>query len=40
MGHMTVVTACAAATDAIGQAMHLIRDGHADIMFTEALKLA
>jgi len=31
---MTVVTACAAATDAIGQAMHLIRDGHADIMFT------
>jgi 3-oxoacyl-[acyl-carrier-protein] synthase II len=32
--NMTVVTACAAATDAIGQAMHLIRDGHADIMFT------
>lgn len=32
--NMTVVTACAAATDAIGQAMHLIRDDHADIMFT------
>ncbi len=32
--NMTVVTACAAATDAIGQAMHLIRDGHADIMFS------
>jgi len=32
--NMTVVTACAAATDAIGQAMHLIRDNHADIMFT------
>lgn len=31
--NMTVVTACAAATDAIGQAMRLIRDGHADIMF-------
>jgi len=31
---MTVVTACAAATDAMGQAMHLIRDGHADIMFS------
>jgi len=32
--NMTVVTACAAATDAIGQAMRLIRDGHADLMFT------
>ena len=32
--NMTVVTACAAATDAIGQAMHLIRDNHAEIMFT------
>jgi len=32
--NMTVVTACAAATDAIGQAMHLIRNDHADIMFT------
>ncbi|GAB6276482.1 MAG: beta-ketoacyl-ACP synthase II [Rectinema sp.] len=32
--NMTVVTACAAATDALGQAMHLIRDGHADIMFS------
>jgi len=32
--NMTVVTACAAATDAIGQAMHLIRDGYADIMFS------
>jgi 3-oxoacyl-[acyl-carrier-protein] synthase II len=32
--NMTVVTACAAATDAMGQAMHLIRDGHADIMFS------
>ena len=31
--NMTVVTACAAATDALGQAMHLIRDDHADIMF-------
>ena len=28
-----VVTACAAATDAIGQAMHLIREGYADMMF-------
>ncbi len=32
--NMTVVTACAAATDAIGQAMRLIRDGHADLMVT------
>jgi 3-oxoacyl-[acyl-carrier-protein] synthase II len=32
--NMTVVTACAAATDAIGQSMRLIRDGYADIMFT------
>lgn len=32
--NMTVVTACAAATDAIGQAMRLIRDGHANLMFT------
>ena len=29
-----VVTACAAATDAIGQAMRLIREGYADMMFT------
>ncbi|HEY9054006.1 MAG TPA: beta-ketoacyl-ACP synthase II [Rectinemataceae bacterium] len=28
-----VVTACAAATDAIGQAMRLIREGYADTMF-------
>ena len=28
-----VVTACAAATDAIGQAMRLIREGYADMMF-------
>lgn len=29
-----IVTACAAATDAIGQAMRLIREGHADIIFS------
>jgi len=28
-----IVTACAAATDAIGQAMRLIRDGYADMVF-------
>ena len=29
-----IVTACAAATDAIGQAMRLIRDGYADMIFS------
>lgn len=29
-----IVTACAAATDAIGQAMRLIREGHADMIFS------
>ena len=28
-----IVTACAAATDAIGQAMRLVREGHADMIF-------
>lgn len=28
-----IVTACAAGTDALGSAMRLIRDGHADLMF-------
>ena len=31
---LCIVTACAAATDAIGQAMRLIRENHADIIFS------